>query len=100
MSEELTPLQQQLAELTKQIEAIAQQHQNSVPALLEILRTLDAQHRHICQNLFIPALPNTRHALFNLLLDIEAKGGWPHIYRISLKELCQNLEKAMAQDIS
>ena len=93
MSEELTQLKQKLAELSEQIEAIAQQHQNSVPALLEILRTLDAQHRHICQNLFIPALPNTRHALFDLLLDIEANGGWPHIYRLQIRELCQNLEK-------
>ncbi len=100
MSEELTQLKQRLAELKEQITAIAHEYQDSVPALLEILRCLDEQHRHICQNLFIPALPNTRHALFNLLLDIEAKGGWPHIYRISLKELCQNLEKDTAQDIS
>ncbi len=92
MSEELPQLKQQLAELTSQIEAIAQQHQNSVTALLEILRTLDAQHRHICQNLFIPALPNSRHALFNLLLDIEAKGGWPHIYRLQIADLRQNLD--------
>jgi len=92
LSTELTQLQQRLAELTAQIEAIAHQHQNSAPALLAILRTLEAQHRHICQELFIPALPNSRHALFNLLLDIETNGGWPHIYRLQLRELCQNLE--------
>lgn len=96
MSGELTQLKQKLAEVNQQIMAIAHEHKDSVPALLEILRSLDAQHRYICQELFIPALPNTRHALFNLLLDIEAKGGWPHIYRISLKELCQNLEKELS----
>jgi hypothetical protein len=65
--------------------------------LLQILRELEALHRQICEEMLMPALPNTRHELFALLQNIEANGGWPYIYRIRLQELLQKLHQELPQ---
>ncbi len=74
-----------------QMRSIAQQYQGNANKLLDILRQLEQLHSDIYDDLFQPALPNSRHALFDLLRDIETNGGWPYIYRIGLQELFQSL---------
>jgi hypothetical protein len=44
-------------------------------------------HREICEEHFHPSLPDTRQALYTLLRDIEAEGGWPHIPRMKIQAL-------------
>lgn len=81
----------------EQVSGLAQAGDRDPIKLLQILRSLEQTHRQICEDLFMPALPTARHSLFNLLLEIEANGGWPHIYRISLQNLCQNLKEDLAE---
>ena len=94
-----TPITAQTADLSE-LEAIGDrlwqisqsQHGNSAN-LLKVLRILEEIHKRIRDDLFQPALPNSRHELFNLLRDIETNGGWPHIYRMKINEICQHLEE-------
>lgn len=86
----------ELDQCLEQLQQIASQNQQDPQKLLHILRSLEQSHRYICDHIFLPALPNTRHELFNLLLEIEAHGGWPYIYRVKLQELCQNLEQEVS----
>lgn len=72
---------------------IAQDQQGNSASLLQILRDLEAIHKRIRDDLFQPALPTSRHELFNLLRDIETNGGWPHIYRMKINEICRYLEQ-------
>lgn len=72
---------------------IAQEQQGEPDRLLQILRVLEATHKRIRDDLFQPALPTSRHELFNLLRDIETNGGWPHIYRMKINEICRYLEQ-------
>ncbi len=81
----------------EQASTLATKNAQDPTKLLHILRSLEKTHRQICEDLFMPALPTARHNLFNLLLEIEANGGWPHIYRISLQTLCQNLEQDLIE---
>lgn len=59
--------------------------------LLSLLRLLESLHREICEGLFQESLPDNRQALYALLRDIEAMGGWPYIRRMGLQSLLINL---------
>jgi hypothetical protein len=83
--------------LTTQIKFVATQAQSDPLELLHILRVLEELHSDICNDLFQPALPNSRHALFDILRDIETKGGWPHIYRRNLYQLFGHLNAIAAE---
>ncbi|MFN9060395.1 MAG: hypothetical protein ACK5WL_10400, partial [Pseudanabaena sp.] len=72
---------------------IAQDQQSDAASLLQILRVIEVIHKRIRDDLFQPALPTSRHELFNLLRDIETNGGWPHIYRMKINEICRYLEQ-------
>ncbi len=72
--------------------ALAEKHQNDSLYLLFLLRDLEQIHRQIRVKYFESALPQTRHDLYQLVKDIEEKGGWPYIERMRLKDLLQNLE--------
>jgi hypothetical protein len=72
---------------------IAQEHKGDAASLLQILRVIEVIHKRIRDDLFQPALPTSRHELFNLLRDIETNGGWPHIYRMKINEICRYLEQ-------
>jgi hypothetical protein len=80
-------LQQDLATVAAQISAIVGEIQTDSLSLLAVLRLLERQHREICEVYFQPSLPNTRQALYTLLRDIEAEGGWPHIPRMKVQAL-------------
>jgi hypothetical protein len=91
-------LQQDLAAVEAQISAIAGAIQTDSLSLLALLRLLERQHREICEAYFQPSLPNTRQALYTLLRDIEAEGGWPHIPRMKVQALMSEFLLAEAAD--
>ncbi len=93
----LTP---ELAEISHVISTLAQQAEGDSLTLLALLRLLEGLHREICEGLFQESLPNNRQALYALLKDIEAEGGWPYIYRLKLQSFLTNLQAATDQEVS
>jgi len=83
----------ELEAISDRLWQIAQTQQGNPTSLLQILRVLEATHKRIRDDLFQLALPNNRHELFNVLRDIETNGGWPHIYRMKINEICRYLEQ-------
>jgi hypothetical protein len=83
----------EIDQLCDRLWQIAQTYKDDPRELLSILRTLEKTHQDIRDELFQPALPISRHELFNLLRDIETNGGWPHIYRMKINEICRYLEQ-------
>ena len=83
-------LESKLQAMADTVRQLAQSHQGDCLALLSILRMLESLHGEIRDTWFQPALPDNRQALYNLLRDIEARGGWPYIYRMRLHELLRH----------
>ncbi|NJM46278.1 MAG: hypothetical protein HC860_08935 [Alkalinema sp. RU_4_3] len=73
-----------LTEIAQQVMSMAEASRDDSLALLTLLRTLEKLHRDIAESAFLTSLPDTRHALYDLLRDIESQGGWPHIPRMQL----------------
>jgi hypothetical protein len=71
---------------------LAVDHQQQTDELLAILRTLEELHRHIREDFFQPALPQSRHSLYSLLMEIESQGGWPYIERMRLQDLLRAMD--------
>lgn len=80
-------LQSQLQSLTEAIRTLAESCQEDSVLLLALLRTLESSHREIRDGLFQASFPENRQALYKLLRNIEANGGWPYIHRMKLREL-------------
>jgi hypothetical protein len=93
------PLTPELTEISQAIITLAQTAQGDSLALLALLRFLEGLHREICEGLFQEALPDNRQALYALLRDIEAEGGWPYIYRLKLQAFLINLAPEIDQQI-
>ncbi|KAM3094877.1 hypothetical protein ACKFKG_15210 [Phormidesmis sp. 146-35] len=81
----------ELQQVTSQIRELAQMAQGDSLELLALLRVLEGLHREICEGLFQESLPNNRRALYSLLKDIEAQGGWPYIHRMRLHAFLNNV---------
>lgn len=73
------------------VRAAAQERQGQSLELLALLRLLESLHQEIRDSLFQKSLPDNRQALYALLRDIEADGGWPYIHRMKLQEFLANL---------
>lgn len=86
------------ATLAQTIQHMADQQQGNCVTLLALLRTLEKLHQQIRETLFREALPTNRQALYNLLKDIEANGGWPYIQRMKLIEFLTALEADLVLD--
>lgn len=86
-----TQLQAEIAAIAARIQTLATEHRSQPHELLQVLRFLESLHREIREGLFQEALPTNRQALYALLRDIEAKGGWPYISRMKLSELLEHL---------
>ena len=80
-------LQSQMQSLTETIRTLAESCQGDSLLLLALLRTLEASHREIRDGLFQASFPDNRQALYKLLKNIEANGGWPYIHRMKLRSL-------------
>lgn len=90
-SDEITLKSPELEELARSVRAIADRSTGDGMALLALLRVLEILHREIREGLFQESLPTNRQALYALLRDIEATGGWPYIHRMRLQEFLKNL---------
>ncbi len=81
-----------LAQIQVMTLELAVAHCSDREALMAILRQIEGLHRQICENYFVPLLPENRHELYSLLRDIEENGGWPYIERMRLRALVANLK--------
>lgn len=77
--------QSDLQAIATVVRALAQRGQGNSLALLALLRRLEELHREIRDEIFQASLPDNRQALYTLLKDIEAEGGWPYIERMKLQ---------------
>ncbi len=84
----LSPDLQAIANLVQQA---AHLRQGNSLELLALLRLLEFLHQGIRDGMFQTSLPDNRQALYNLLKDIEAGGGWPYISRMRLQEFLVHL---------
>ncbi len=80
------PLSTELEAIAALVRHTAQVHQNNSQSLLLLLRLIEALHQEIRDGLFQDSLPDNRRALYALLKNIEAEGGWPSIHRIRLQD--------------
>ncbi len=88
-SDKLSYKLQEIADSTHEYSALCQ---GDIVAVLALLRQLEQLHREIRDGIFQKTLPDNRQALYSLLKDIEAEGGWPYIQRMKLLDLMVNLE--------
>ena len=88
----LTEESSELTQIRKLVKQIAERSQGNTLELLSLLRFLESLHREISEGLFQDSLPNNRQALYALLKDIEANGGWPYICRMRIQALLKQLE--------
>ncbi len=80
-----------LQKTAQEIWELAAKNQHDTLFLLSLLRSLEAIHRAIRTEMFESSLPETRNNLYQLVRDIEDKGGWPYIERMKLRELLRNM---------
>lgn len=83
-----------LQTITTQVRTLARSREGDLLSLLELLRLLESLHREIQENSFQAALPDNRQALYALLRDIDANGGWPYINRMRLRDITRRLTDA------
>lgn len=92
-----TQLKSQLEAIGTEIGDLAQKYQGNCSALLSLLRSLEYLHRTIREDFFEESLPNTRHALYDLLKQVDETGGWPYIERMKLQDFMLNLQELAAE---
>ena len=91
-------LEASLQSIANTIRSLAHDRQEDNLALLSLLRLLESLHREIRDSLFQESLPDNRQALYSLLKDIEASGGWPYIHRMKLRSLLSNFQDVSDDD--
>nr|WP_290221505.1 hypothetical protein [Trichocoleus desertorum] len=91
VSDRVKNLNLEFQAIAQVVRASAQSHEGDCLTLLALLRLLESLHREISDNFFQASLPTNRQALYALLRDIEAEGGWPYIHRMKLQALLVNL---------
>lgn len=87
-----------LTTIAHQVRSTAQKRVGDSQQLLKLLRLLEELHREIRDSLFQASLPESRQALYALLKDIEADGGWPYIHRMRLQSLLTNLAAPLSDN--
>jgi hypothetical protein len=85
-------LQEDLNAIAETVNALVKRSDGSSTEILQILRFLEALHRQVCEEHFLPTLPTRRRTLYNLLREIDAEGGWPYIPRMQIRALLTHLE--------
>lgn len=91
-------LSYKLQEMAESIQEYSLLCQGDILAILALLRQLEKLHREVRDGIFQESLPSNRQALYSLLKDIEAEGGWPYIERMRLQALMVNLETIAEED--
>ena len=90
----LSPWEGELQEIGDRLSTLAAKYNGDIVALLAILRFLEATHSEIRETRFQEALPTNRQALYALLRDLEAEGGWPYISRMQLRKILEHLDSS------
>ncbi len=88
-----TQLESQLEAIGAKTIDLARKYEGDCATLLSLLRYLEFLHRTIREDFFEHSLPNTRHALYDLLKQVDETGGWPYIERMKLQNLIINLKE-------
>jgi hypothetical protein len=88
-----------LESIAQSVRELADRQRGNSLALLALLRLLEHLHQEIRDSLFQDSLPDNRQALYRLLRNIEAAGGWPYIHRLKLQALLIKLEESIADEI-
>lgn len=83
-------LQNDEQQVREMVLALAKRYEGDCLSLLSLLRTIEALHREIREEMFQPTLPDSRRNLYTLLKEIEETGGWPYIERLKLRALLIN----------
>lgn len=91
-------LSYKLQEIAECIDEYSTLCQGDILAVLALLRQLEKLHREVRDGIFQENLPSNRQALYSLLKDIEAEGGWPYIERMRIQALMMNLESIPEED--
>ncbi|MGD1912376.1 MAG: hypothetical protein ACFB2X_16440 [Rivularia sp. (in: cyanobacteria)] len=91
-------LSYKLQEIGESIQEYSLLCEGDILAILALLRQLEKLHREVRDGIFQESLPSNRQALYSLLKDIEAEGGWPYIERMRLQALMVNLETIAEED--
>lgn len=86
--------QESMEIIANSIRELAANYRGDSLRLLAILRVLESLHQEIRDGWFQDSLPDNRQALYSLLKDIEAAGGWPYIHRLKLQLLLKNFAAA------
>jgi hypothetical protein len=97
---ESVKLSNELQVIASAVYDAAQDCQGDARALLALLRQLEQLHREIRDGAFQKSLPDNRQALYSLLREIEAQGGWPYIERMRLQAFFTNLAQEAAVENS
>ncbi len=100
MSLQREKFQLELEGIATAVLSLAQSCQGDSLALLALLRKLEELHREIRDGMFQESLPNNRHALYALLRDIEAEGGWPYIERMKLQSFLADWQLDSVEEAS
>ncbi|AGY57015.1 hypothetical protein [Gloeobacter kilaueensis] len=66
--------------------------------LLKMLRFLENLHLWLRDNYYMEALPTNRQELFDLLMQMEQQGNWPHLPRTQLRTLIGRLIQSGSAD--
>jgi hypothetical protein len=94
LGEGLTALQQErLTALLAELETLSQELASRPEALLALLRQLEQLHRSLQDGPFRSSLPSDRNRLFEVLQDMERRGGWPYIPRLQLRTFMDLLQQ-------
>jgi len=83
-------------DITQRIEAAVESCEQDTASLLSLLRVIEQLHRRVFNDHFVPTLPNSRQALYALLREMEAEGGWPYIPKMRIYELINYLNAQAA----
>ena len=92
-------LPERCQDLTQRVEAAVESCEQDTAALLSLLRVIEQLHRQVFNEHFVPSLPNSRQALYALLREMEAEGGWPYIPKMRIYELIDYLNAQAAEAI-
>ncbi|KAF3886597.1 MULTISPECIES: hypothetical protein [Nostocales] len=90
-----TNLSSQLQAIATAVNNAVQDSQGDTISLLALLRQLEQLHQEIREGAFQQSLPDNRQALYSLLRNIEAEGGWPYIERMKLQTFLKYLEQEL-----
>lgn len=82
----------ELQKIITDLWTLADKHKQDSLFLLCLLRNIESIHRQIRTEMFESSLPETRNDLYQLVKDIEEKGGWPYIERMKLQDLLRNIQ--------